>query len=529
MIKYLGSMGESSFQHLCAVGGLVCNKSSQDTTGWDYIVEFPYDLNNAPLADKAEAPIECKIQVKATDGSSKKVQIELSNLMRLCTYPQPAFIFFIEYDGSENPQNGYLLHIDKDIIFQVLKRSRENSISKNRRKFNKSKLTLSYNEAHRLPIYSGLILESEVKKYIPQGLQEYVKEKIKHLNELGYENGYGQIKFKTNSSESLNNLIEASLGRNKEIKINDIRVFDKRFDITVPIESLSEEEAILTIGEVKPYSTGNIKFTNSRLIKTIRFPCDIYMSSVAIYAPIEHAKIRVKCPQIDILLGIHNGEANYLFNPDDEDSSLYELRDTALLMEWLWTNEDEIEITLQIDSTLRKINYTTNKKSNEALDVDYLSKIRMLKRVINDAIIIAQKMGLESQIKSNPNKLEQFKFNLSTISAIVNGDGMRPELTFMINNIKTPPKNPENVCCIMVFSTLLGDFKIYCITTFSGTVMQSESDLLLQKKSYSLIELIECNKNENLSSTIRETVNSIAASYTNEDITIIDCYNNQQA
>jgi hypothetical protein len=37
----LGDAGESKFKLLCSQAKLVCNKSSRDLTGWDFIVDFP--------------------------------------------------------------------------------------------------------------------------------------------------------------------------------------------------------------------------------------------------------------------------------------------------------------------------------------------------------------------------------------------------------------------------------------------------------------------------------------------------------
>lgn len=109
----LGSMGETLFMQLCATVGLICNSSSKDSAGWDFIVDFPTQFATHPMIDKSASPIECKVQVKATDGSSKKVQITLSNMMRLCRSKLPAFFFFIEYNGENNPQAVYIRHVDK--------------------------------------------------------------------------------------------------------------------------------------------------------------------------------------------------------------------------------------------------------------------------------------------------------------------------------------------------------------------------------------------------------------------------------
>jgi hypothetical protein len=39
----LGDASAFKFKLLCSQARLVCNKSSRDPGGWDFIVEFPYD------------------------------------------------------------------------------------------------------------------------------------------------------------------------------------------------------------------------------------------------------------------------------------------------------------------------------------------------------------------------------------------------------------------------------------------------------------------------------------------------------
>ena len=95
----IGKMGEKIFSYWCSTAGLVVNKATEDETGWDFHVEFPFTSNpDFPLPlDMQKSPIECKIQVKATNTQNKSVQITLSVLHRLVKSPLPAFIAFIRH------------------------------------------------------------------------------------------------------------------------------------------------------------------------------------------------------------------------------------------------------------------------------------------------------------------------------------------------------------------------------------------------------------------------------------------------
>ena len=57
----LGKKGEDRFSELCSDAGLVCNKSTYDRTGWDFIVEFLFDSDPKVTLDKRQAPLSCPV------------------------------------------------------------------------------------------------------------------------------------------------------------------------------------------------------------------------------------------------------------------------------------------------------------------------------------------------------------------------------------------------------------------------------------------------------------------------------------
>jgi len=76
-MRDLGLMGESVFSLWCGDAGIIPNGSQIDKTGWDFFVEFPFKNENDP--DKVHnAALECKVQVKATDKTERKLSITLS-------------------------------------------------------------------------------------------------------------------------------------------------------------------------------------------------------------------------------------------------------------------------------------------------------------------------------------------------------------------------------------------------------------------------------------------------------------------
>lgn len=131
-LRKVGNMGRGDFEKLCSACGLIYNSSSDDDSGgWDAIVDFPLIDGIALLNSPKKHSIQCLVQIKSTDGTKKGVQVKLSNMKRFCDTPLPCFFFFARYNGNVNIESAYLVHINRDIMFQVLKRIRKNDAEKN--------------------------------------------------------------------------------------------------------------------------------------------------------------------------------------------------------------------------------------------------------------------------------------------------------------------------------------------------------------------------------------------------------------
>lgn len=80
----IGLIGESQFQLLCAQSGLICNKSTVDVMGWDFVVEFPAErAGDGVTLDQRQARA-VRVQLKSTVGrKNSRVRLSLSSVDRL--------------------------------------------------------------------------------------------------------------------------------------------------------------------------------------------------------------------------------------------------------------------------------------------------------------------------------------------------------------------------------------------------------------------------------------------------------------
>jgi hypothetical protein len=81
----LGEKGQARFKEICADAKLICNQSDRDRTGWDFIVEFPFETVVGVLAplESRKTPLSCHVQVKTLLDKNDRFKMRLSSAERL--------------------------------------------------------------------------------------------------------------------------------------------------------------------------------------------------------------------------------------------------------------------------------------------------------------------------------------------------------------------------------------------------------------------------------------------------------------
>lgn len=121
----IGHIGEQQFQLLCAQADLICNKTTVDVMGWDFLVEFPVEhFGNGVALDQQQAKA-VRVQLKSTVGrTNSRVRLSLSAVDRLAKDAHPSVIVVFRISQEGKFQSGYLVHLIGDELAKVLKRLR---------------------------------------------------------------------------------------------------------------------------------------------------------------------------------------------------------------------------------------------------------------------------------------------------------------------------------------------------------------------------------------------------------------------
>lgn len=211
MERDLGGLGESFFKGWCDSVGIVANESKVDRTGWDFYLEISSGRELGVPDFLHASSVECKVQVKSTDSSRRKVQVELSNLHAMATSPLPAFYVFLEFENGSIPVNAFVRHVDEKLISKILSNVHLARNKKPPKKLNSVKMTISVSEKEKLEAPSGYFLRDRLLESIG-AYQDYIKRKGEFLERVGYEEGLAVFTFSIEGEVNYSKFLSLSLG-----------------------------------------------------------------------------------------------------------------------------------------------------------------------------------------------------------------------------------------------------------------------------------------------------------------------------
>lgn len=142
--QMIGRRGEKHFSLLCSEAGVTCNKSGEDDNGWDKFIEFPPRPQLAIALDMKRGPVGALVQVKATEGESRTVQISLANALRYASSPLPTFIVLVVL-GAGGPRY-FAKHVWSTLIAAWLLAARK-ADTEGRTDTHRQDLSVTFNES----------------------------------------------------------------------------------------------------------------------------------------------------------------------------------------------------------------------------------------------------------------------------------------------------------------------------------------------------------------------------------------------
>lgn len=319
----LGALGELLLQQWAVESGLSVNKAFNDTTGWDFFIEWPLTTpaSTIPL-DRRGAPIQCLVQVKATRAQQCRLSVSLKNWEHLCRSHLPAFFLILHFDTRDRCTAAYLVHVWELHIAAVLKRLRELS-NEGIRDLGTRTLSLTWGLADQLTEPSSAAFVEGIVDAVGV-LEDYSRRKHELLSTLGGAGGWseGVVSIEVPESYRTRPLIEFMddfhLGRIPEVPTTGATLWDVRFGIRAkdPSETISTRGKITLPSDAGRPGTLTLETAGHRLKVSAR------AFSVIRDLNAHDAKARIAAPFTEIYFRFRDQDVRLRFQLPDADEQV---------------------------------------------------------------------------------------------------------------------------------------------------------------------------------------------------------------
>lgn len=507
-MRDLGQLGESTFSVWCNQVGLIANPSTIDRTGWDFYVQFPI-TNDLSVLKLHKPAFDCKVQVKATDNRDRKWQITLSNLRQMATASMPTFYCFLEFDNKNEVQNAFLLHVDNELVYRILKKIHQIEQSEKNKDLNKKTITLTYSEQHRLEKLDGENLKQNLLKYIGENYSDYIASKNKYLQECGFEDGYGTVQFSLEGEEGIQRIIDVSLGLEEDLDVQNLVNIEKRFGIPSKKSNFEIPKAKLSLG-VQPPKKGKIRFKEDNLSTGLVFDIDFYNSPFSFNEFRKFSKFRVVGDFFDMTFEPYKEQSNYKFNlGEDRRFELKKLKDAIGLIELMSRDNQEFIIELTIEDFETVVSSSKSKFIKRELSIfdALLNKILEIcfQAKIYDEICISLQ-----ELYNYKNEIEQFHTLITKTNKCDFRVDLEVERKYIFEFEKTT--STSAIFC------RLGSHVIGAILTLIGEPKKLSENKFRIDNGELVIErtLIFTRSNENINEEISRVIQNTISKYADE-------------
>lgn len=451
-MRNVGGMGESAFSLLCEDAGMFVNPSKVDKTGWDFLVEFPFDINtDEDVIHKAA--FECRVQIKSTDSKKGSVAVSLSNLRRLATANMPAFFVIIEFDKKSSAQRIYVVHIDHFIVTSVLNKIHklhqvEGCVGLNRRT-----MLIHYKDDDLVENIDGSSLKNAFLKHIGGDMSKYVEMKNNHLSTTGFENGHAHLSFTVKDEDNFLKLIDVSIGIENNAKIKSFVATKTRFGIKNKSPFVDAIDGTIEMPNIKPIRVGEICFREEKFGKNMSFVGKLYLSPFNNILPNELIKFRVSGEFFNLVCYPFTGKSEYSFSfGDGIKIDIFQFRDSLILIKHFCTPNKKIYCDLKFGNPF-DLNFSFRSTGDNFLFHNELDKLNIACQIIN-------LFDINSDINISLDEIARISDSIYNLYNIItaNKNFYKIEFDIEYNSENSEFDINKETACIFLMHSIIGDY-----------------------------------------------------------------------
>ena len=460
-MRDLGGAGEGIVESWCSIAGITANRSLKDRYGWDFIFEMqsPNDIRSA--AGLHESNIECKVQIKTTDGDARSQQITLSNLKAMATTPLPAFYLLLEYAQGLEPVGAFLLHVDNEHCEKILKRIRMEASRPGKLDLNKKKMSLKFTDEMQISPLNGEGIRSAIMRYVGNSQGKYVEQKQHFLRSAGYGDGAISVHFEIKDS-NLQKFVSMVQGHGGKIEVQRVASFETRFGVQEERVELRSETAIIEVSNVVPDSSGELRFRNKLSGEQYAFEVDVYRAGSASWIPPHLRTIRLKAQYFQVELGVNTNTLNISFDDIyDQKVDAFDLLKMFRFMNFLKTL-DGTEMAMRFGD----IN-TGGTLSGDGLTGDFEKEIKLLERMQ----AAKEYYNYYDPLLITENNFTKFFEAISAHHKVITDQAETMSISFTL-----PDSDIDSAECLVGLPLIVGDICFVSLHAFTGLLEKKENN-----------------------------------------------------
>lgn len=510
-MRDLGTAGELSVQRWCALSGITATKPDIDRYGWDLLFELNSTHDVKTARGLHESGIECKVQVKATDGITRTQPIELSNLRAMVTSSLPTFYLLLEFNSTEDPVNGYLLHMDELHCEKVLKRIRKETAKLEGFRLNHSTMNLKFTNAMKILPLNGEGLKSAIAKSVGNSQASYVIKKQNMLSRIGYENGNFKVKFDVDRKD-IQRFVEMTLGTPANLPITNVKSFLTRFGITEELPEFKSDTAVISVTSIEHDDEGKATFRNRKSGECIIYNVKVFRAGFGNWAPPEYRTIRIKADRFSIDVYTHKNTFKIWFHDgDDNPADIKDLLKSYRFMQ-LMSDPNSVIMELSINGMEFK-----GRLSGEGFGGGFDFAIHVLESTLR----IQHFFDMYDCLPTSPMEIESIAENLISLAKFLYLSDTEIDMTvkFFISGASKRILEAE---CILPVSIIYGGVQFVALYALSGDLENiTDEAYLLHAKRRKILYKTYFNYTDSKSLEISDEVRRIAREYRSE-IAVVD-------
>ena len=476
--------GEGFVENLCHGAGLTVNKSQLDEHGWDLVVEFsPDDLVEDPKIplDRYPQPQKVFLQVKATDDATGAIDVKLSSFRRFALLDAPCFFVVVDFNGKDEAQGLYVVHVGEGLLSRLLERLREVE-EKERNSLNRKTITFRYGEDHTLEDLSGECFCRRLLAPIRQHQGTYESWKREIFKSAGYEGESVNIKAAVEVPPEYvgspgDFWLDHVLGLAPEASVERAEIHDIRFGVEspTPIEVIPEG-GTLEVRAVPKEAT--LVFSRDHEGQLLRLPCEVFTPPQSGEEELPD-KFRVDIDFGDIVADTRADRAKLSLKFPSGNESLplrkhKRIADFVLLLHQSAKKERAVKLSLRADGETGSLGYFNFDDSTFSSDLDVNTA-----RTIVDTWAAAKYFDLQNEVEVQGAELVAQEGIIEVLSALVSPT---PDITRgkvwvrrssdddsgFDTDSSTSVEDAESSICVRGGDFVLGSYRVVFFIGFFG-------------------------------------------------------------